>query len=68
MEMSAQCGHELDAVDISIEPTLHRSIHPSRDTNLLASPLLRLPTELTLKIFGHAIEIESIDTTQCYWS
>ena len=57
--MSAQNGHDLDAVDAGTESTLKRSIHLRRHRNFLASPLLRLPTELTLNVFAYAIEIES---------
>jgi len=53
MEMPAQSGDDTDAVDGSIESTLH----PSRRRNLLASPLLRLPTELVLEVFAHVIEL-----------
>ena len=56
MEMSTQSGHELGVVDVGVGSTLHCPVHLSRRRNLLASPLLRLPTELILKIFTHAIE------------
>ena len=61
METSAQSRRELDVVDASTEPTLHRSIHLSRRANLLTSPLLRLPTELIHWIFLQAIEISPDD-------
>jgi len=57
--MSAETRHDLDAIDSGTESALHHSVHPIRRRNLLTSPLLRLPTELTLKIFVCAIEIES---------
>jgi len=57
--MSAETGHDLDAVDSGTGSALHHSVHPRRHRNLLASPFLRLPTELVLKIFVRAIEIES---------
>ena len=56
-----QSGHQPDATDASTEYTLHPSIHLSRRRNLLASPLLRLPTELILKIFVHAVELDGDD-------
>lgn len=55
MEMITQDEHDLDTVDPNAESTLHRPIHLRRRRNLLASPLLRLPTELILKVFKHAI-------------
>ena len=55
MDMSTQSGHELGVVDISVESTLHRR------GNLLASPLLRLPTELILEIFAYAVEPDDDD-------
>ena len=58
LEKRQLCGHEPDAADASTEYTLHPSIHLSRRRNLLASPLLRLPTELILKIFAHAVELD----------
>ena len=56
--MPAQTGNNTDALDASVESTLHPSIHLSWRRNLLASPLLRLPTELILKIFAHVIELD----------
>ena len=56
--MPDQSGDELAMVDNSTESDLHRSIHLSRRRNLLASPLLRLPIELILEIFAHAIELD----------
>ena len=56
MEVPDQSGHEPNAVDANTESTLHPSTHLSRRRNLLASPLFRLPTELILKIFAHAID------------
>jgi len=61
MEMPTQSRHESGVVDASVESTLHRSIQLSRRRNLLASPLLRLPTELILKIFVHAIGSDDDD-------
>ena len=54
--MSGQSGHGLDVVDASTGSTLRRLIHGYRCRNFLSSPLLRLPTELILKIFAHVIE------------
>jgi len=56
MEMPARSEHELDAVEASIESALHHVRHLRRRRNILASPLLRLPTELILKIVEHGIE------------
>jgi len=56
MEMSAQGRHELDEVEASIESALRSLCHLRRRRNFLASPLLRLPTELVLNIFERAIE------------
>ena len=56
--MSTQGGNDLDAVDADVESALHRLIYLHRGSNLLASPLLRLPTELILKIFAHAIDLD----------
>ena len=53
MEMPAQSGHDTDAVDAGVESMLLPSIHLSRRRNLIASPLLRLPTELVFEIFVH---------------
>ena len=61
MEAPDQSRHEPDAVHASIEIIPHRSIHLSRRRNSLASPLLRLPTELILKIFAHGIELDGDD-------
>jgi hypothetical protein len=61
--MSAQSEHELDAVNASIESTLQRLYHLRRRRNFLASPLLRLPVELILKIFVHAIELDDDDSS-----
>ena len=55
--MSTKSRHDLDTVDADIESTLHRSIHLRRRNNFLASSFLRLPTELILKIFVHAIDL-----------
>jgi len=55
--MPALSRNDTDAVDTSIGSTLHPSIDLSRRRrNFLASPLLRLPTELILNIFVHVIE------------
>jgi len=54
--MSTQSGREFGVVDTGIESALHSSIHLFRRRNLIASPLLHLPTELILKVFAHAIE------------
>ena len=64
--MSAQGGHGTDAVDASIESSLHPSIDLSRRRNFLASPLLRLPTELILNIFVHVIESDDCDNDYCH--
>jgi len=61
MEMSAQGRHELDEVKASTESALHRLYHLRRRRNFQASPLLRLPTELILKIFEHAVELGGDD-------
>ena len=55
-EISTQGDHESDVVEASTESTLQRSCHLRRLRNFLASPLLRLPTELVLKIFVHTTE------------
>ena len=65
MEMSAQSRNDTDAVDASIESALHPSIHLSRRRNLIVPPLLRLPTELILKIFAHVIETDD-DYRPCH--
>lgn len=56
MELSTQSVDELTAVEANIESTLQRLYHLRRHRNSLASPLLRLPTELILIIFERAIE------------
>jgi len=61
MEMPTQSRRGADTVDASIESTLHPSLHPSWRRNLLASTLLRLPTELILEIFVHAIGSDDED-------
>ena len=38
--------------------TLQQPYHLSRQKNFLTSALLRLPTELILKIFKHSIELD----------
>ena len=53
-EMPAHNGLNPGAVDASVSNPRH-SVHLRRRGNLLV-PLLRLPTELILKIFAHAIE------------
>jgi len=58
MEVPDQSRHELDVADVSIKCILPLPIHLSRRRNLLVSPLLRLPTELILKIFIHVIELD----------
>jgi hypothetical protein len=63
MKISAQSENELDAVNASIESTLQRLYHLRRRRNFLASLLLCLPTELILKIFGHAIELVEVDSS-----
>ena len=54
-EASDQDEYDLEAIDARIESTLRRLIRLRRQRNFLASPLLRLPTELVLKIFMHTI-------------
>ena len=61
--MSARSWVDPGVVDASVGSTLRYSIHPRRRRNLLV-PLLRLPTELILKIFVHVIESEGDDD---YW-
>ena len=56
MESSTQDADELTTVEADIESTLQRLYHLLRRRNFFASPLLRLPTELILKIFRHVIE------------
>lgn len=63
MEISAQGGYELDTVDASMESTLYRSIHLRWRRNFLASPLLRIPTELIPKIFIRAIALDEDDSS-----
>lgn len=63
MEISARSGHELDAVDANIESTPHCSIHLRWRRNFLTSPLLRIPTELIIKIFVHGIELDQDDSS-----
>jgi len=63
MEMSTQSDHESDVVEASTESTLQLSCHLRRHRNFLTSPLLRLPTELVLKIFAHATEPDDNDDT-----
>ena len=55
MNMSVQRADELAAVEASIE-TIQHSSHPRGHREFPPFPLLRLPTELILKIFEHAIE------------
>ena len=55
MEVPNQKGQDPGTGYASTKPTLQRSIHLC-DRNSLSSPLLRLPTELILKIFGHTID------------
>jgi len=50
----------MNTTDTDEESALHRSVQPCRRRNALASPLLRLPTELIFQIFEHAIEIKSV--------
>jgi len=61
MEIPGQSGNGLGAVDASTESTLRRLTHGYRRWNVLASPFLRLPTELILKIFVHVIELDDND-------
>lgn len=61
IEMSAQSGHEIGPVDTNMEPSLRHSFHLQWRRNFLASPLLRLPTELILEIFAHAIGLDEGD-------
>lgn len=61
LEISTQNGRDLDMVDTSIEPTPPHPFHLHRRRNSLASPLLRLPTELILKIFAHTIGLGEDD-------
>ena len=61
MEIPARSGLNLGPVDASMKSTPRRSIHSCRRGNLLASPLLRLPTEPTFKSFVHAIEFDEVD-------
>ena len=56
--MSASAADETIAAEPTIEPTLSRLYHLRRQRNSIASPLLRLPTELILHIFEYAIEPE----------
>ena len=61
MELAAQAIDELALVEINLESTLQRLYHLRRRRNFLASPLLRLPTELILRIFEHAVELGDED-------
>ena len=61
MEISTQGDHASGVVETSTESTLQLSCHLRRHRNFLASPLLRLPTELVLKIFAHATEPDDDD-------
>jgi hypothetical protein len=61
MEVSAQSEHELDAIDADIKYTLQRLFRRRR--NFLASPLLRPPAELILKIFVQAVELDNGDAS-----
>ena len=56
--MSVQSGDGLGTIETNIGIT-QSSSHPRRYPNSPTSSLLRLPTELILKIFEHAIESES---------
>lgn len=53
--MSLQSVGELAEIDANTEPAW---LLP-RQRNLIASPLLRLPTELIFKIFRHAIGLDN---------
>ena len=59
--MPARSGHDLGVVAANIESTPNCSFYLRWRSNLLASPLFRLPTELLLKIFVHAIEFDEVD-------
>jgi hypothetical protein len=54
--MPARSGGELTAIAANIEFTLQHLRRLRRHRNFLASPLLRLPTELIIEIFEHATE------------
>jgi hypothetical protein len=54
--MPAEDGGEFTAIEANTEPALQQSCCLRRHQNFMASPLLRLPSELILKIFEHAIE------------
>jgi hypothetical protein len=60
-----------EAIDARRESALHHLIHLRRWRNFLASPLFRLPTELILKIFAHAVELDDLFwlalTAVCHW-
>lgn len=56
MEITILNEQDLDTGDADTKSTHQPSIHLLRNKNFLSSPLLRLPTELTLKIFGHTID------------
>ncbi|KAF9650789.1 hypothetical protein BDM02DRAFT_1254878 [Thelephora ganbajun] len=49
--------HVWDAIDVKRELVLHHLIHLRRWRNIIASPFFRLPTELILDIFVHAVEL-----------
>lgn len=58
--MPAQNGCGQEAIDARRESALHHLIHLRRWRNLFACPLFRLPTELILKIFVHAVEFDDL--------
>jgi hypothetical protein len=58
MELST---HSVDQVEADIGSTHQRVYDLRRYRNLLASPLLHLPTELIVKIFGYAIDSDYED-------
>ena len=61
MELAAQAVDESPLVETNLESTLQRLYHLPCRRNFLASSLLRLPTELILRIFEHAIELKDED-------
>ena len=65
--MSPRSERNLDALGNNIESAPQRLYYLRRRRNFLAAPLLRLPTELILKIFAHAIESGDDDQSLSVW-
>lgn len=58
--MPAPGGHGWQVVDAGREPVLRHVACLRRQRNFIASPLFRLPTELILKIYMHAVDDDDL--------